>query len=409
MKQPKVMNPIRLLVLSFKKNVVPYRNASVTIVTGFIVLFVFLFISETTTVNQTYRHINLPANQLIMKVPDVSDTSMDAIQSKKLISDLLVKFNAQQTITTTEASKTYRHTTSTLIFVEHFVDIEFLSAARTNSLTSGSDVIMMNLIEGERFNQINSKQTSIIIGEEAKTALFGQQNAVGQSILIPLNGVEVPFTVIGVVQTKALPTSRNSRLISSFQYVDVYLPKEHVLLANSDQEIEYCFMFDTDDYASVKSTNQKFISYDTNKLIAVAKMRVKTNTEQLFTSFIIILLIIQMNIYSSLSNVLNEREHEFETRFAIGASIPQIFLLVFLETSIIHLVCVILALLLSYTLISVYSIGVIITGGFFIPLITTPAINLITCILLSQSIVFGVIFGVIQSNKLTFKSLFETP
>lgn len=277
---------------------------------------------------------------------------------------------------------------------------------RTQVFTTGVDVIYGELRNvfpraGGRFlNQqdVEQRRRVIVLGDEVKRLLFGDEEAVGEQVMLG----QTPFTVVGIMQEKTQNSSYNARdedrvFIPITTYRALYGPRHinWLLYAPSDPDLSASinnrikeilgrkYTFDPEDPEALSI-------WDTNELMRMFKY--------LFLGFNVFLGIVGsftlivggVGVANIMFVVVQERTREIGLRRSVGARRIDILLQILLEATLLVGVGAFLGFLISIA---------ITWGASFLPIqdyvgvpsISPPVVLLTAMLLLTVALVAGML------------------
>ena len=236
---------------------------------------------------------------------------------------------------------------------------------KISGISNDYDIIKQIKLSDGRFINIDDLKNNkrvVVIGEQVRHCLFGQEDAVGQNIDID----DIPFKIIGIIDNNTLMggTDENSifmpstTAISTFRVPNEYsrmgmlLKETEDLNENFDKSLRNCIsrtlLFDSEDYGAI---------YINNVQLQVKAFNIMFDGIRNFLWFvgICILLCGAIGVSNIMLLATKERTKEFGIRKSLGATSDSIMYMVLSESIMITVVFGCIGVCLGYTAFAIYS------------------------------------------------------
>lgn len=270
--------------------------------------------------------------------------------------------------------KDYDYVNNTLVYMQ---DNEQVTSFREEKVyfTTGSFFEFFNfkVISGNPAKSFD-KPNQMVLTQSIAQKYFQDQNPVGQTMLVKNIQGDFEYHVAGVIEDLPFATHLEANVFLSFPGLHLLVGDVSekwswtnvmtylVLEPNADQD-RIAKQLETSFNKNVQSENTYSFSFQpltdiylTSNLDGEFKTNSNPLTVQAFTIVAIMLLIIAWVNYINLSSIkAAERYREIGIRKTLGSSRSQIISQFLLETSLFNLLAVILALLLSYSVLPAVS------------------------------------------------------
>ncbi len=246
-------------------------------------------------------------------------------------------------------------------FKNFYVPPEFIGSPLLHQSNSNF-IESLYLTQGRNFTEadIMSQSTYVIISESTKQRLFDNQKKVlGESITLNIYNQLIEFKIIGVVNDFSNQQSNMQQYGVAFP-LEIFIPISwHDSLAASHHNIietQY-LLYETSNPNEIYNlvTSQSIFQAITSFGFIYRAMVYRNMLISQFASILGILsLISSIAIYSMFLVINGYRSEEIGIKRAIGASKRDIFQEFFIETFIIMMGCLLVSLLISTFMISIY-------------------------------------------------------
>lgn len=236
---------------------------------------------------------------------------------------------------------------------------------KISGISNDYDIIKQIKLSDGRFINIDDLKNNkrvVVIGEQVRHCLFGQEDAVGQNIDID----DIPFKIIGIIDNNTLMggTDENSifmpsttaistfRVPNEYSRIGMLLKETEDLNENLDKSLRNCIsrtlLFDSEDYGAI---------YINNVQLQVKAFNIMFDGIRNFLWFvgICILLCGAIGVSNIMLLATKERTKEFGIRKSLGATSDSIMYMVLSESVMITIVFGCIGVCLGYIAFAIYS------------------------------------------------------
>lgn len=384
------------------KNLKMYRSFSLILIITFLCMFLLVFFQDTTIFNR-YRNISTIDEQQLYLFQ--TNSSKDLYEQKNYN-------NFYSTLVENEVLNHEYHTMSImsldytnelkqgLVFDLVFTDGKLFSSQyierRGNNVSLGISVEEVKMKKGKVWSSeiIGGIANGVILSERSSLLLFGRKNSIGEIVRVPMGEEKIiELMVQGIVSNSNFENSLRKEIGQEVVSLVVYLSNIHLSSLQDSSYLLNVSIFDVEKpkyYATLKTNaGIDYLSgYRIQNLYKIERISRITSAMILIS---IVTLISTLNLYASLKSIMIQRMEEIGIMRSVGASNKQIVLLFFIESSILMLLSIIVAMVLSLFLMSCFVLSQRKFNYYYVFYIYRSSIIMLGGLVLLQTIICSVI------------------
>ena len=351
------------------RNIKSYMLLSITIVISFTILLGYLIYIDSSTYNE-YKEVLASDPNICMS------SDYNSIKDVQTLTNMIDE-NIQDAYYYTY----YSSSAVFNIYNDLHVSITFLPRIsvpfyRENIIETDDDFYLsakeVKIIKGKEFSQLNSNE--VIIDQALYTAFGSKELPFEMNMPVQFDNGGLADTVYYKVNVVGICEGVND-VTNHFYYNDEgniegvgYIYASNELIADVDRELfnSYynIFIYSKESNKIEHYMNQLgMITYSVSSTINSVKKEILIQKQTKLIVLSVLLVVLGVNMFGSLENVISKREYEIGIKRAIGASMKSIMLQFLFESIILLLIDIMLSLFITSIIVIGYKLWIYLMNG----------------------------------------------